>query len=62
MNKELEEIGKICDDFDKMIAKSFTGVKVRVDFKLIGNEHYLCISQEMLQRIQEQGTLDKREK
>jgi len=54
VSKELEELIKLCDGFDKMITKSFMGVKIKVDFKLKGNDHYLCISQEMLQRIQKQ--------
>ena len=48
---DISRLNQIYADAQSSIAKTFMGLPVRLDPELKGNEHYLCISEEMLMEI-----------
>ena len=59
MSAELDEMIRICDEFDEKFLNMFSGVKLRCDANLTGNDHYVCVSPEVMEKIKDKSTVVK---
>ena len=59
MMTELDEMIRICDEFDEKFLNMFSGVQIRCDINLRGNEHYVCVSEELYRELKDKSTITK---